>query len=330
MVAEFASRKLSAVMVDTCNQTETEQQKNLALVEPVGQASAMTGVEDFLDSSLLVEEDYQHFWAAFQEMMDSLDDDLTDADLTDAADAITGNLLPVPKASEVDLALEASELETPELPVITSVDPDSSVMGEVLPFRTRSAEVEFDSTPTWNEALVVVGAELQRIRQARGMSLDQIRFKTQIPVYQLQSLEAGQVDKLPEEIFVRGFLKRLCGQLGVEGQALLAQLPEPKQEQQEILAQWQQPGANVYGSQVVHLRSAHLYVGYATLLAGAAGGLALSFQETAQMAPSADSPQPRAQRSGAKATLNPAQRAAQLAFGSDVAEPEHSAPEINP
>lgn len=329
MVAEFASRKLSATEVDTCNQTETEQQKNLALVEPVEQASAMTGGEDLLDSSLLVEEDYQHFWAAFQEMMDSLDD-ASDAGLTNAAEAMTGTLLPFLKASEVDLALAASELETLEQPVIASVDPEASVMGEVLPFRTRSAEVEFDSTPTWNEALVVLGAEIQRIRQAQGLSLDQIRFKTQIPVYQLQSLEAGQVDKLPEEIFVRGFLKRLCGQLGEEGQALLAQLPEPKQEQQEILAQWQQPGANAYGSQVVHLRSAHLYVGYATLLAGAAGGLALSFQETAQIAPSADSPQPRAQRSGAKATLNPAQRAAQLAFGSDVAQPERSAPEITP
>lgn len=319
MVAEFASPQPLAAIANDLSHTEPHEQRNATSTQFVDRKQVISQLEALLEGDSLPQENQQDFWTAFQGLMDSLDEGIeADGNWADGNGAAIG--------------------DTPELRTgaLRPLNPDISgdrgtfAMGQLLPFRARSVEPAFDPTPTWTEVMVAFGQEIKRIREAQNLSLDHIRLRTQVPLYHLQALEAGAVDQLPEEVFVRGFLKRICGQLGEEGQALLAQLPAPKQEQQEILAQWQQLGANSHGSQVVHLRSAHLYVGYATLLATAAGGLAWSFQETAQVHPAPNSPQPTAQKTGAKAKLNPAQRAMQLAFGLDMAQPEQSAPETNP
>ena len=339
MVAEFASPQPSTAIAESVRPTENDNPRSAASTKPSKREQATAQLEALLENHALPKGSEQDLWTAFQGLIDSLDDgDLADLGESESVDDVGNDgLEPIlPFLASTDLASSPTALAVPsqdsakvDEPAIVDCD-RTFAMGNLLPFRSRLIEPGFDSTPTWNEVMVVFGLEIQRLREAQGLSLDQIRFRTQIPVYQLQALESGAVDQLPEEIFVRGFLKRICGQLGEEGQALLAQMPEPKQEQQEILAHWQQPGSSSYAADVVHLQSAHLYVGYATLLAGAAGGLAWSFQETAQVNPVPNSPQPTAQRSGARAKLNPAQRAARLAFGSDVSQPEQSAPELNP
>jgi hypothetical protein len=184
------------------------------------------------------------------------------------------------------------------------------------------------STSTWHEVMVAFGQEIQRIRQSQGLSLEQIRLKTQVPLYHLQSLESGQVDRLPEEIFVRGFLGRICAQLGPEGKALLAMLPATQAGPQALLAHWQQPIAAQETH--LHLRSSHLYLGYATLLAGAAGGLALSLQVAEQPGQPGVAPAPVSQNATARAKFNPAQSIARMAFGSAMARPEQAMPELTP
>jgi cytoskeletal protein RodZ len=52
------------------------------------------------------------------------------------------------------------------------------------------------------------GAQLRQAREQRGLSLDEVSTKTRVQRRYLQALEEGTVDKLPEPVYARGFLKR--------------------------------------------------------------------------------------------------------------------------
>jgi cytoskeletal protein RodZ len=60
-----------------------------------------------------------------------------------------------------------------------------------------------------------LGEELLRVRQDRGISLYQLHLQTLVPLHHLKALETGQTDKLPEDIYVRGFVRRLGDALGL-------------------------------------------------------------------------------------------------------------------
>jgi cytoskeletal protein RodZ len=77
---------------------------------------------------------------------------------------------------------------------------------------------ELDATQV--EQLKTIGAYLGRERQERGVSLDEIAVKTYIPLRLLQALEEGQVERLPEPIFVQGFIRRHAEAIGLDGVAL--------------------------------------------------------------------------------------------------------------
>lgn len=115
----------------------------------------------------------------------------------------------------------------------------------------------------WEAQLRQLGAEVRRVRQSKAQSPYQLHLKTQVPLHQIEALEAGQLDRLPEDIYIRGFLRRLGDALDLDGTALAASLPQVDPVQ-AILPTWYHPPTPTGG----HLRPIHLYVGYAALLAG--------------------------------------------------------------
>ena len=115
----------------------------------------------------------------------------------------------------------------------------------------------------WEAQLKALGAEVRRVRQSKDQSPYQLHLKTQVPIHQIEALETGQVDRLPEDIYVRGFLRRIGDALDLDGVSFAASLPSVDPVK-AILPTWYHPNASS-GS---HLRPVHLYVGYAALLAG--------------------------------------------------------------
>lgn len=77
---------------------------------------------------------------------------------------------------------------------------------------------ELDATQV--EQLRTIGAYLGRERKERGVSLDEIAIKTYIPLRLLQALEEGHVERLPEPVFVQGFMRRFADAIGLDGVAL--------------------------------------------------------------------------------------------------------------
>jgi cytoskeletal protein RodZ len=60
------------------------------------------------------------------------------------------------------------------------------------------------------------GAQLRQAREHRGLSLDEVATKTRVQRRYLQALEEGTVDKLPEPVYARGFLKRYADFLNLD------------------------------------------------------------------------------------------------------------------
>lgn len=104
------------------------------------------------------------------------------------------------------------------------------------------------------EQLKTIGEYLYSEREARAIPLEEVAVRTFIPLRLLQALEVGHVDRLPEPIFVQGFIRRYADTIGLDGMALSKTFnPEPapvvikplEVEPVEVLQPPPEPGASL-------------------------------------------------------------------------------------
>jgi cytoskeletal protein RodZ len=114
------------------------------------------------------------------------------------------------------------------------------------------------------EKLAELGARLQTFRQQRGISLEQITTKTLIPTRLLAAIEAGDLARLPEPVYVQGFIRRYADAIGVDGVEFADRFPR------EPIIHANRPGWKLKFPQ---LRPLHLYGIYTLLVMGAVIGL---------------------------------------------------------
>ncbi|MCL6434811.1 MAG: DUF4115 domain-containing protein [Leptolyngbyaceae cyanobacterium HOT.MB2.61] len=94
-------------------------------------------------------------------------------------------------------------------------------------------------SPVQIEKLMQIADYLQNERESQAISLEEIAVKTFIPLRLLQALEQGQVERLPEPVFVQGFIRRYADALGLDGMAIAKTFPvepppaEPKPAEPE-------------------------------------------------------------------------------------------------
>jgi len=74
------------------------------------------------------------------------------------------------------------------------------------------------------EQLKQVGSRLATARQEQSIPLEEIALKTYIPLRLLEALELGQVERLPEPVFVQGFIRRFADLVGLDGAELSQQI----------------------------------------------------------------------------------------------------------
>jgi cytoskeleton protein RodZ len=123
--------------------------------------------------------------------------------------------------------------------------------------------------PSREAILLQLGQDLKQQRQTKGLSLQELHTQTYVPLHHLKALEEGQLDKLPEDIYIRGFVRQIGNALDMNGVKLAATIPIPESAKR-VVSSWQQKAAF---KPVAQLSPVHLYVGYAALMAGAVGGL---------------------------------------------------------
>jgi cytoskeleton protein RodZ len=111
-----------------------------------------------------------------------------------------------------------------------------------------------------------IGQLLRQSRQGKSLSVQGLYSKTYVPVHQIQAIEEGRLKDLPEDVYLRSFIRQLGNALGLNGVELAASLPV---SDAPIVPSWYHSNFSIDLS----IPSAYLYFGYAAVLAGSLGGL---------------------------------------------------------
>lgn len=122
-------------------------------------------------------------------------------------------------------------------------------------------------------AMRQIGQQLKQAREAQGMSLRQLNIYTHVPIYQMETIEDGNLDSLPEDTLVRGLIRVMGNALGLNGTNLAASLPVPDKTT-SVVPSWHQ-SKKTSGGFGLEVRPVHLYLSYTALVAGAIGGLSI-------------------------------------------------------
>lgn len=132
--------------------------------------------------------------------------------------------------------------------------------------------------PEQAERLKELGHYLQQFRQKQRISLETVALKTLIPVRLLSAIETGNVEQLPEPVYIQGFIRRYADAIGMDGIELANAFPA----QSDLKA----PRSSWRGTVQAQLRPLHLYLIYMALVIGAVSGLSylLNRSSTPQMA----------------------------------------------
>lgn len=142
--------------------------------------------------------------------------------------------------------------------------------------KPSKAELEQQAAIARSESLRNIGKQLQAARESQGLSFNQLQVYTHIPIHQMEAIEKGDWDKLPEEVFVRGFIRIMGNSLGLNGTHLAASLPHS--QPQNAIAVFN-PNDKASGLNI-DINPMHLYFGYTAVVASAVGGLSLVSQYT--------------------------------------------------
>ena len=209
-----------------------------------------------------------------------------------------------------------------------SVEDSSTQKPKKRKKRLTKAELVAQSIQKREASLRQVGQELRQAREALSVSLTQLHRQTLVPLSHLRALETGEIDQLPEDVYLRGFICRLGNALGLNGTAMAASIPTPD-PLQHLVPTWSKAelDSNFY------LNSVHLYLGYAAILAGSLGGIAWLSQQSApetsippemQKLLQENGPQSRQHQSETDAASTPGLESSEMGvvLGADIAPPE--------
>lgn len=132
----------------------------------------------------------------------------------------------------------------------------------------REHAVEEVQVFTRAEILTQIGAQIQLERERKDLSISQLHARTFIPMYHLQALEGGHVEQLPEDVYLRGFLRRIENALGLAVDTLVSKLPSEMEK--SVLPCWagHAKGMGRRGFAGLDVNPTYLYVTYAAIMAG--------------------------------------------------------------
>lgn len=168
-------------------------------------------------------------------------------------------------------------LETPRVSSTTNTTIETNATIAPLSWlkQKKPSQVETSQqlTQKRSESLQEIGKQLLTARELRGFSLAELNTYTHIQIHLMEAIENGKWDELPEDVYVRGFIRVMANTLGLNGTNLAASLPQPEAVK-AVLPSWYQTDKKSSGFDF-QVNPMHLYLGYTVLVAGAVGGLSL-------------------------------------------------------
>jgi cytoskeleton protein RodZ len=170
--------------------------------------------------------------------------------------------------SELTLIHQAQDTPTVQKPVARP----ANVRGRRSKVRQTQQAQQAQQLLKREEVLRQLGQELKQVRELRSLSVAELHQQTHVPIHHIKAMEAGEVERLPEDIYVRGFVRQIGDALNLNGIAIANLIPTIDAATNPVPSWYhEQPGGDFY-----HL---HLYAGYTALIAGTMGSLVLMNQQ---------------------------------------------------
>ncbi|MBD2384552.1 helix-turn-helix domain-containing protein [Cylindrospermum sp. FACHB-282] len=116
-----------------------------------------------------------------------------------------------------------------------------------------------------SEKLAELGSQLCASRQDKGLSLEEMVGLTRIPRRLLQAIEEGNLDDLPEPIYLQGLIRQFADALGFNGAEFASTFPIGTQRV-TLQSTWK-------NTPIEQLRPIHLYLLYIFLILFSINGL---------------------------------------------------------
>ncbi|HIK19326.1 MAG TPA: helix-turn-helix domain-containing protein [Leptolyngbyaceae cyanobacterium M33_DOE_097] len=138
-----------------------------------------------------------------------------------------------------------------------------------------------------SEQLAEIGYHLQTIRQERQISYEDVAAKTHIPIRTLKALEFGDLQQLPEPVYIQGFLRRYAEMLGIAPQEIALDWSSASGSDRPSSV-----GARFGLTRLPQLRPIHLYLVYIALVVAAVSGLSQLLNQPAYQKRVASVPAP--------------------------------------
>ena len=141
---------------------------------------------------------------------------------------------------------------------------------KVMRKRRSQAALRLDQVQSLS--LAELGDHLRQCRDQKGLSLEQIAATTKIQRRLLQAIETGQMDVLPESVYIRGLLKRFAEALDLPGEEFAQRFPvDTLRPQARFWIHWN------WGQ----LQPIHLYFLYVFLIFSSVNGLSVIMNRSA-------------------------------------------------
>lgn len=127
------------------------------------------------------------------------------------------------------------------------------------------------------EKLAEIGAQLWAARQEQGLSLEEVVILTRIPKRLLQAIEEGNLEELPEPVYLQGLIRQFADALGFNGAILASTFPIFYQQVNNPKPAWTNKPIN-------QLRPLHLYLLYIFVIICSVSGLSQLLKDSALQA----------------------------------------------
>ncbi|MBD2445385.1 helix-turn-helix domain-containing protein [Dolichospermum sp. FACHB-1091] len=109
-----------------------------------------------------------------------------------------------------------------------------------------------------SEKLTQLGSQLASLRQEKDLTLDELVLLTRIPRRLLRAIEEGNLNDLPEPIYIQGLIRQFAAALGLQGGEFASHFPIGHQSV-GVRSSWK-------GQSILQLRPIHLYLLYIILI----------------------------------------------------------------
>ena len=87
-----------------------------------------------------------------------------------------------------------------------------------------------DNNPEKNSSLKRIGNFIKEARVNRNQSIEELAFDLKIGSHQLQAIEEGNEDHLPEEVFIKAMVRRISEKLKVDTEFIMSEFKTERKD----------------------------------------------------------------------------------------------------